>query len=238
MLAEMQCSVVEAKVWTHNGRIASLIQVKDEDSGSSLVDSQRIHFLEGRLSNVVRGDADDALASARITAVSSTSVTHADRRLHQIMFAHRDYEQTTTENSPGSQSAPSISVQNWIDRGYSIVNVQCRDRPKLLFDIVCTLTDMEYVVFHGTIDTEGDRAHQVRRSCVQPHRSASYLVRNTLRFHLTHLPDERLSPGILHPACRREPHQLGGGKAARDPVFASGNRAEGIRRRFLRIHLR
>ncbi|CAA6656275.1 unnamed protein product [Spirodela intermedia] len=149
VLTEMQCSVVEAKVWTHNGRIASLIQVKDEDSGSSLVDSQRIHFLEGRLSNVVRGDADDALASARITAVSATSVTHADRRLHQIMSAHRDYEQTTTENH-----------RNWIDRGYSIVNVQCRDRPKLLFDIVCTLTDMEYVVFHGTIDTDGDRAHQ------------------------------------------------------------------------------
>ncbi|KAF8748346.1 hypothetical protein HU200_012932 [Digitaria exilis] len=31
------------------------------------------------------------------------------------------------------------------------------DRPKLLFDVVCTLHDMDYVVFHGTVDTTGDQ---------------------------------------------------------------------------------
>ncbi|PQQ19939.1 ACT domain-containing protein ACR8-like [Prunus yedoensis var. nudiflora] len=35
----------------------------------------------------------------------------------------------------------------------------CKDRAKLLFDVVCTLTDMDYVVFHATIKTAGDRGH-------------------------------------------------------------------------------
>ncbi|MQL83952.1 hypothetical protein Taro_016443 [Colocasia esculenta] len=158
VLADMQCDVVEAKVWTHNGRIASLIHVKDEGSGSRIEDPQKIQLIEARLRNVLRGDGDDVQASARTAPVLSTNATHADRRLHQMMFAFRDYERPAAAET--SHSPPSVSVQNWVDRGYSIVNVQCRDRPKLLFDVVCTLTDMEYVVFHGTIDTDGDRASQ------------------------------------------------------------------------------
>lgn len=159
----MQCDVVEAKVWTHNGRIASLIHVKDEGSGSRIEDPQKMQIIEARLRNVLRGDGDDVHASARTAPVSSTAASHADRRLHQMMFAHRDYERAAEAET--SRSPPSVSVQNWVDRGYSIVNVQCRDRPKLLFDVVCTLTDMEYVVFHGTIDTDGDRASQVETIC-------------------------------------------------------------------------
>jgi UTP:GlnB (protein PII) uridylyltransferase len=41
VLADLHCNVVEAKVWTHNGRIASLIYVMDCDSGSSIEDSQK-----------------------------------------------------------------------------------------------------------------------------------------------------------------------------------------------------
>ncbi|XP_030922767.1 ACT domain-containing protein ACR8-like [Quercus lobata] len=39
VLGDLQCNVVEAKVWTHNGRIASLIYVKDCDSGCPIEDS-------------------------------------------------------------------------------------------------------------------------------------------------------------------------------------------------------
>ncbi|RWW26405.1 hypothetical protein GW17_00009201 [Ensete ventricosum] len=151
VLADLGCGVVEAKVWTHNGRMACLVSVKDERSGSPTdADARRIHHIESRLRHVLK--CDHGVCGAR-TAVSSMAVAHTDRRLHQMMFADRDYDRT-------SPSPPSVSVQNWVERGYSVVTVQCRDRPKLLFDIVCTLTDMEYVVFHGTIDTDGDLAHQ------------------------------------------------------------------------------
>jgi hypothetical protein len=40
-----------------------------------------------------------------------------------------------------------------VERGYSVVTVRCRDRPKLLFDVTCTLHNMDYVVFHNTVGT-------------------------------------------------------------------------------------
>ncbi|XP_064952166.1 ACT domain-containing protein ACR8-like [Musa acuminata AAA Group] len=156
VLRDLECNVVEAKVWTHNGRIASLIFVKDHDSGSPIADAHRVHRIEVRLRNVLRGDHD--VRGAKTTVVSP-SMTHSDRRLHQLMFADRDYERVSS-NGASSSSNALVAVQNWTGRGYSVVSVNCRDRPKLLFDVVCTLTDMEYVVFHGTIGTDADRAYQ------------------------------------------------------------------------------
>lgn len=153
VLADLQCSVVEAKVWTHNGRIASLIYVKDCNSGSPIEDSQQIDRIEARLRNVLKGDND--IRSAKMTV--SMVVTHTERRLHQMMFADRDYERMPVLRQ--STDYPVVTVQNWADRSYSVVNVQCKDRTKLLFDVVCTLTDMEYVVFHATINTAGERAY-------------------------------------------------------------------------------
>ena len=45
-------------------------------------------------------------------------------------------------------------------RGYSYIYVRCADRPKLLFDTVCTLADLQYSVFHATIDSAGGIAYQ------------------------------------------------------------------------------
>ncbi|KAH1080368.1 hypothetical protein J1N35_020129 [Gossypium stocksii] len=153
VLAELQCNVVDAKVWTHNGRIASLIYVKDCNSGSPIEDSRRIDRIEARLRNVLRGDND--IRSARTSV--SMAVKHTERRLHQMMSADRDYERKSDLQC--WTDSPVVNVQNWTERGYSVVNVQCEDRPKLLFDVVCTLTDMEYVVFHASINTTGDKAY-------------------------------------------------------------------------------
>ncbi|KAF5183196.1 Act domain-containing protein acr8 [Thalictrum thalictroides] len=153
VLADLQCNIVEAKVWTHNGRIASLIFVKDVDSGSPIEDSQKISKIEGRLRNVLKGEND--IRGARTTVAMAN--VHTERRLHQMMFADRDYERKSFNETP--TSSPEVTVQNWLERGYSIVNVECKDRRKLLFDVVCTLTDMQYVVFHATIDSRKDQAY-------------------------------------------------------------------------------
>ncbi|KAK3038505.1 hypothetical protein RJ639_029803 [Escallonia herrerae] len=153
VLADLQVNVVESKVWTHNGRIASLIYVKDCDSGSPIEDSQKIDKIEARLKNVLKGDND--IRSAKMSV--SMAVTHTERRLHQMMFADRDYERKPKIRTHGD--SPIVSVQNCLERGYSVVNIHCKDRTKLLFDVVCTLTDMQYVVFHATINTTRDRAY-------------------------------------------------------------------------------
>jgi len=155
VLADLQCDVVEAKVWTHNGRIASLIYVKDSSSGSTIEDSQKINKIELRLRNVLKGDND--IRSAKISV--SMAAMHTERRLHQMMFTDRDYERTPILEVTSDK--PVVTVQNWAGRGYSVVNVQCKDRTKLLFDVVSNLTDMEYDVFHATINTNDDRAYLV-----------------------------------------------------------------------------
>ncbi|KAL9668155.1 hypothetical protein QQ045_002530 [Rhodiola kirilowii] len=152
VLADLQCSVVESKVWTHNGRIASLMYLRDCDSGSLIEDSQKMDIIETRLRNVLKGDND--IRSAKTSV--SLAVTHTERRLHQMMFDDRDYERKPILSL--NHESPEVTVQNLDTRSYSVVNVQCKDRMKLLFDIVCTLTDMEYVVFHATIGTDKDEA--------------------------------------------------------------------------------
>ncbi|KAK7251192.1 hypothetical protein RIF29_34169 [Crotalaria pallida] len=152
VLAELQCDVVEAKFWTHNGRIASLIYVKDSISGSAIQDLEKIDRLEARLRNVLKGDNDIKSAKTSI----SMAVTHPERRLHQMMYDDRDYQRNPIFKF--TSDTPLVTVQNWAERGYSVVNVQCKDRTKLLFDVICNLTDMEYVVFHATINTTSDQA--------------------------------------------------------------------------------
>lgn len=154
VLTHLDCNVVEAKVWTHNGRLASIIYVKS-NSGSPIEDSQHIYRIEALLRSVLKGDSD--IRSSR-TSVSMVAVTHTERRLHQMMFADRDHERRPEAGIAAEDGSSSVvvTVQNWVERGYSVVNVQCRDRTKLLFDVVCTLTDMQYVVSHGTINTSSD----------------------------------------------------------------------------------
>ncbi|KAJ6388791.1 hypothetical protein OIU77_027198 [Salix suchowensis] len=126
VLADLQCNVVDAKVWTHNGRIASLLFVKDCNSGSPIEDTQQIDRIEARLRNVLKGDNDIRSAKTMV----SMAVTHTERRLHQMMFADRDYERKPILQPSGD--SPVVTVQNWVERDYSVVNVQCKDRTKLL----------------------------------------------------------------------------------------------------------
>ncbi|KAK6158062.1 hypothetical protein DH2020_005376 [Rehmannia glutinosa] len=154
VLSNLSCNVVDAKVWTHNGRIASLIYVKDDDSGSPIEDSQKLDLIGAMLRNVLKGDND--IRSAKTSV--SLGVTHTERRLHQLMFADRDYDRKPMIKSCDDYYFPVVLVRNYLEKDYSVVNIQCSDRNKLLFDVVCTLTDMEYIVFHATIDTSRDTA--------------------------------------------------------------------------------
>lgn len=55
---------------------------------------------------------------------------------------------------------PDIEITYSPVQQYWIVLIRSRDRPKLLFDTVCTLADLKYDVYHGTIDSEGSNAVQ------------------------------------------------------------------------------
>jgi hypothetical protein len=87
-------------------------------------------------------------------------ITNTDHRLHQMMLENRDYRKYSKDRENVSPR-PMVSVVNWLKEGYSVATVWWKDRPKLLFGTVCTLIDMQYVVFHGSVDTESPNAYQV-----------------------------------------------------------------------------
>lgn len=156
VLTDLKCNVVNAEVWTHNTRAAAVMHVTDETTGSAITDPERLSKIKELLCNVLKGN--NKIRGAK--TVVSLGVTHTDRRLHQMMFDDRDYERSHHDTSMDEKHRPNVTVVNWYDKDYSVVTIRSKDRPKLLFDTVCTLTDMQYVVFHANIDAEGPEAYQ------------------------------------------------------------------------------
>lgn len=149
VLADQQCNIVASEMWTHNLRMASIVLVTDVATGLPIYDMGRLEKIKQLLSYVLKGKTD-----------ISFDLTHVDRRLHQIMYATRDYDRGGAEVE-ALRGHVQVTVENCNDRGYTIVNVRCNDRQKILFDTVCTLTDMQYVIFHATVIAEGPEAYLV-----------------------------------------------------------------------------
>lgn len=156
VLTDLKCNIVAAEVWTHNSRVASVVYITDEANGLAINDPDRVANIKQLLLYVLKGDGDNRSAN---TAVS-VGCTHTQRRLHQMMYADRDYDSHEGDGATPEVARPLVTVENCLEKGYTVVNLICPDRSKLLFDTVCTLTDMQYVVFHGTIIAEGPEAQQ------------------------------------------------------------------------------
>jgi hypothetical protein len=52
-------------------------------------------------------------------------------------------------------SKPHVTIQHYCHLNYWMVTIRCKDRNKLFFDTVCTLSDLNYDVYHGAIDQVG-----------------------------------------------------------------------------------
>eukprot|EP00250_Pteridium_aquilinum_P002023 c12234_g1_i1 orf=315-1673(+) len=155
LLVGMRCNVVTAQLWTHNMRVACLLYVTDEETGGPIEEADKLFRIKESLNNVLKGDTN--IKGAR-TDFATMGITHSERRLHQLMYADRDYERDDEDLDWDMNG--KITVNDCDEKGYSVVNIECRNRPKLVFDTLCTLTDMQYVVFHATIDSDGQRAYQ------------------------------------------------------------------------------
>lgn len=150
VLTSMACNVNAAEVWTHNQRVASVIYFTDMTTCRPIENQAKLDNIKEQLSRIMKGDYDEDTARCKIEY--ATEITHVERRLHQLMYDDRVYEDP--ECSRNTEDWPTIQIKR-NERGYSMVSIQCKDRPKLLFDIVCTLTDMQYVIYHALINSPG-----------------------------------------------------------------------------------
>ncbi|XP_047964662.1 ACT domain-containing protein ACR6-like isoform X5 [Salvia hispanica] len=159
ILADLHCWVVSAELWTHKARAAAVVHITDYSTGCAIGDTKRLSTIKERLCNVLRSNYDTN--TAKLT-VSPPGVAHRERRLHQ-MLADQDFEKSEGSKARVVQdksSSPLVTVSDRTEKGYTVITVRSDDRPKLLFDTICTLTDMQYVVFHGVVRGGTDEAYQ------------------------------------------------------------------------------
>ncbi|KAM3756914.1 hypothetical protein ACB098_02G149100 [Castanea mollissima] len=168
VLLQLGCSITSAVGWTHNTRAACIIYVEDASKGGPITDPIRLAHVEEQLENVVEAhDGKRERRSVRLMGPEAvqTAQTHTERRLHQLMHADLDYERCRGCDGGGGEhkmgcDGTHVTIESCKEKGYSVVNVKSRDRPKLLFDTVCALTDLEYVVFHAVVASKGSMADQ------------------------------------------------------------------------------
>ncbi|KAK9678133.1 hypothetical protein RND81_11G190100 [Saponaria officinalis] len=150
VLTDLACNVVNAEIWTHNARAAAVMNVTDSLTGRAIIDPKRLLSIKTLLCYVLKGNDDFQTAQMRLSPPGA----HRGRRLHQIMLDDGGYEKMETIEHTRVEKKyprPNIIVADCPEKDYTVITMRSMDRPKLLFDIVCTLTDMKYVVFHGMV---------------------------------------------------------------------------------------
>ncbi|KAL1565324.1 ACT domain-containing protein ACR4-like [Salvia divinorum] len=156
ILADHKCNVVAAEVWTHNSRMASVVYITDEANGLPIDETDRLDDIKQLLLYVLKGTRKWQSTNTSVSVGS----TQTQRRLHQMLYADRDYDNQDVGSVTAERMKPLVTVENCVEKGYTVVHMSCPDRPKLLFDTVCTITDMQYAIFHGTVNGEGAEAQQ------------------------------------------------------------------------------
>ncbi|CAL8463116.1 g2650 [Coccomyxa elongata] len=97
----------------------------------------------------------DAVSPSHASPTDSASSLHADCAL-QGDFMRDRVESSSPLLRSAKHSTPNISIVQCRHTGYWLITIACKDRSKLLFDTVCTLADMDYDVYHGTINANPD----------------------------------------------------------------------------------
>lgn len=78
--------------------------------------------------------------------------------------------------SEGERRKTVVWIESCEEKGYSMVSIECKDRRRLMFDTVCTLTDMQYVIFHASASAQDGYAFQVHIHIFLITHDVSYFV--------------------------------------------------------------
>ncbi|KAH0448238.1 hypothetical protein IEQ34_022038 [Dendrobium chrysotoxum] len=222
MLFELSCAMDSGEVWAHNGHVACILYIKEQGTGLPILDRTRLIYLGDYMASIMEAHHfPGELWGVRVRSPTACRI-HTERRLHQMLQQYKDYDigppplpvegdqlslaitimEANKRFGHGNASnrvvsRPQVSVESWRERDCLVVNVRSSDRPKLMFDTVCALTDLDYDVFHGSINTDGSVAIQeyfVRQmnECT----SLNEMERQSLVRSLAAAVERRMSQGL------------------------------------------
>ncbi|KAM0975921.1 hypothetical protein ACFX2I_018768 [Malus domestica] len=166
VLVELGCNITAAMVWTHSARAAGIFYMEDGLKGGPSTDPIRLAHVQEQLGNVIEAHHMNGEKRGVKLTTPAGGHTLTERRLHQLMYATDDYESCRGCDGGGNSAHKKgcdrthVNIESCKEKGYWVVNVRSRDRPKLLFDTVSALTDLQYVVFHAVVSSRGTMADQ------------------------------------------------------------------------------
>ena len=141
LLAKNDMDLKNALVWTHGSRFAQLFALAQ--TVKTKADAQRLK------ENLVTGMS--ALGEGREEKVSFEVLTHVvenhlERRLHRMMMIDGPIPDLSDE------TGITVNLDACMDSGYTVIRIESKDRPRLMFDTVCTLAEIWVDVHHGSVD--------------------------------------------------------------------------------------
>ncbi|KAI3975807.1 hypothetical protein MKX01_030600 [Papaver californicum] len=197
VLAELGCNVAAAVAWTHNTRATTILYIKDESKeGGPITNAARLLHVEEQL---------EIKRMVRLVEAPPSARVHTGRRLHQLITDGNDGGNMSGNVRCSSSSiVTEVCIKSCKEKGYTVVNVRCKDRPKLLFDTLYTLTDLECVVFHAAISSRDSIANQeyyIRKR--DGYTLDSERERQKVRQYLVAAAERRVSNGVKLDVCTK-----------------------------------
>ncbi|XP_020593484.1 ACT domain-containing protein ACR4-like [Phalaenopsis equestris] len=221
------------ELWSYNGHVACILYLKEQSTCQPIIDSIRCNSLAEHLASVLRMQHSPN-ELWKVTLKGSTACRiHTERRLHQLMDMYtftdvasrfqsvnddqismptimadkRSFESVSEDNK--EVCLPHVSVESWKDVNYIVVKVRSSDRPKLMFDVVCALTDLDYNIFHGSIISQDSVAYQeyfVRRT--NGYKMLNEMEKQSIMQSLTGAIERRKSRGLKMKVRKLDRHGL------------------------------
>lgn len=174
LLGKNGFDVEAASVWTYKSKAAFAISVSQGDH--RLIDYARLEALCQVMCDMMGGPGKGVATLHKVQGEQQL-----EHRLHLLLLEEEKKRFRSKPDKDGSTAFllpppsprtaptenplqryrspkhcyPDVTLKPMSRLGYWVVRVGCKDRDKLLFDVVCTFADMDYDVYHGTVDCDG-----------------------------------------------------------------------------------
>jgi len=143
LLVDNKLDLSNALVWTHKTRFAMILSLGEPMKGKEAKELQ--HYLMTSLEG-----AEELAGTGELWIQVKPDVPerHLERRLHSLMIQNEPMEELE------AHSGVDVDIYFENDSGYTVVRVESPDRPRLMFDTVCTLAETFVDVIHGCVEVK------------------------------------------------------------------------------------